>query len=249
MKTEADMKNRLLITGWVVVMVLAACSPLAPPDANPTIIKGATVNIGPKINSASIAGSAVTPGVIPEASGTQTETTTPVAFEATGTTGTLSPAIPVLNPQVGIAFTVPAGFNLDTEANPGGLASFLSAAEPYILVNPAFDSEKVEIRFVEGFSDSALVAYKKLLSDNPDTPLPGYKRISLASIAVGRGEQINAVEHIYQIQGNGLQKVRSITFVIGTRGYNISCTTSLDRFDLANTGFFEPFLGSLAPAE
>lgn len=151
--------------------------------------------------------------------------------------------------EAGITFLVPAGMDLYSEANPGPLTQQISAATPYILVNPEFHDENINIKVIDGVTDADLQQMKSMLDGNSNVPLPGYKRISVAFVSVGKGGSIHAVEHDFQMQGNVLGRLRSITFVLNGRGYAITCGTSVERFEKADTRFFQPFLDSIEAAK
>jgi hypothetical protein len=154
-----------------------------------------------------------------------------------------------VNKQLGIAFSVPVGIELYSEVNPGPLRSQISATDPYILVNPDFRDENVRIQVVDGMNESDLTGYKEELDSNPNTPLPGYKRISVGFINIGKDGQLKAVDHRFQMQGNVLGTMRSIAFVIGTRAFIFTCGTAVERFEKANREFFELLLKSIEPVK
>jgi len=151
--------------------------------------------------------------------------------------------------QFGITFLVPKGIDLYSISNPGPLSSQISAQEPFILVRPEFHDENINIKVADGVTESDLKGMKDQLDSNPNMSLPGYKRIGVRNTSVGKNGAIKAVEHDFQMQGNVLGRMRSVTFVIGTRGFIISCGTSLDRFDNADKSFFQPFLDSIEQAK
>jgi hypothetical protein len=160
-----------------------------------------------------------------------------------------SPGTRIMNKQVGIAFSVPNGIELYSADSPGPLPSRISADTPYFLVNPDFRDENVNIKIADGVSESDLNGLKQMLDSNPNTPLPGYKRIAVRFINVGKDGTLKAVEHQYQMKGNVLGTIRNITFVIGNRGFIITCGTAVERFEKANREFFEPFLKSIEPVK
>jgi hypothetical protein len=154
----------------------------------------------------------------------------------------------VVDKRLGIAFTVPPGIALYSVDNPGPFQSRISAEEPFILANPAFVKpefidEEVTIQIVSGVTESELNGYKESLDANPNVDLPGYKRISVGFINVGKDGQIKGVEHCFQVHGNVLA-VRTVSIFIG-RGFFISCNTAGERFEKANREFFEPLLNSI----
>ncbi len=153
----------------------------------------------------------------------------------------------VENKQVGLAFLVPQGIDLYSAENPGPLRSRISGETPFFLVNPAFRDENVNIKIADGVTESDLDGFKQMIESKP-FPVPGYKRIVVRFINIGKDGKFKAVEHQYQMKGNVLGTMRSITFVIGKRGFIITCGTAVERFEKANREFFEPFLNSIEPA-
>lgn len=151
----------------------------------------------------------------------------------------------VASKEFGISFTVPDGLKLYDTENPGPMASKISRETPYFLVNPTFADENINIKVIEGVTQEDLEGMKKMLDANPNTPLPQYKRISVSFIEIGKRKDIKAVEHIFQMKGNVMGQLRQITFVLGKRGFTVSCGTSVERFDAANKNFFEPFFRSI----
>jgi hypothetical protein len=152
------------------------------------------------------------------------------------------------NKQVGITFLVPKGIEVYSAENPGSLGSRISTEEPYILVNPDFHDENVNIKIADGVTESDLNGMKEMLDSDPNMPLPGYKRIAVRNLNIGKNGAIKAVEHEFQVQGNVLGRMRSITFVLGNRGFTVTCATAVERFETANKHFFQPFLDSIEPA-
>ena len=149
--------------------------------------------------------------------------------------------------QVGITFLVPKGIELYSAENPGPLRPRISTETPFFLVNPDFRDENVNIKIADGVTESDLKGMKEMLDSNPNTPLPDYKRIAVRNITIGKNRALNAVEHEYQMKGNVMGRMRNITFVIGNRGFIITCGTAVERFETANKQFFQPFLDSIEP--
>jgi uncharacterized protein (TIGR02145 family) len=164
--------------------------------------------------------------------------------KATSATGKL-----VESKKIGITFMVPKEIELYSAENPGPLGSRISTETPFFLVNPDFRDENVNIKIADGVSESDLTGMKEMLDSNPNTPLPGYKRIAVQFINIGKKGTLKAVEHEYQMNGNVLGRMRNITFVIGNRGFIITCGTAVNRFEQANRQFFQPFLDSIEAAK
>jgi len=146
----------------------------------------------------------------------------------------------------GIAFDVPKGINLYTKSNPGPLRSQIDANNPFILVNPAFTEENVNVKIARGATANDLSTMKSQLDKSTTFGVPGYKRVSVAMIHIGKNKDIPAVEHVFLMKGNIPGRVRSVTFVIGGNGFVFTCATAVDRFDSANRNFFDPLLSSVS---
>jgi hypothetical protein len=101
--------------------------------------------------------------------------------------------------------------------------------------------------YAHAYPESDLNGFKQMIEAKP-LPVPGYKRIAVRFINIGQNGKLKAVEHQYQMKGNVLGTMRNITFVIGNRGYIITCGTAVERFEKANKEFFEPFLNSIEHA-
>lgn len=146
---------------------------------------------------------------------------------------------------LGIAFDVPKGLSLYTRDNPGPLASRINSGTPLFLVNPSFTEENVNVKVADGISASDLKGFKDMLDQNPNAPLPQYKRVSVAMIKIGKNKDISAVEHVFMMKGNIMGKLRAVTFVLRNKGFTFTCATAVDRFDRADREFFAPLFGSM----
>jgi hypothetical protein len=148
--------------------------------------------------------------------------------------------------KYGISFNVPRGMSLYTPQNPGPVASLISAGSPFILVNPRFTEENINVKVAENISESDLIGFKKMLDETPNMPLPEYRRISVKSIKIGKQGKERAVEHVFIMRGNILGKLRQVTFVHRGRGFTFTCATAVGRFDKANRQFFDGLFRSMA---
>ena len=133
--------------------------------------------------------------------------------------------------ETGIAFDVPKGINLYTKSNRGPLGSQIDANAPFILVNPTFTEENVNVKLVRGATASDLSAMKSQLDRSASFGVPGYKRVSVSMITIGKSKDIPAVEHVFFMKGNIPGKVRSVAFVLNGNGFIFTCATGVDRFE------------------
>lgn len=149
------------------------------------------------------------------------------------------------NKKYGISFTIPSGMKLYTAENPGPLVSQISSRAPFVLVNPDFTEENINVKVSENIGESDLSGLKKMLDQNPDMRLPKYQRISVKLIKIGKQGHKTAVEHVFIMKGNILGKLRQVTFVHLERGFTFTCATAVGRFDKANQQFFGPLFSSM----
>ena len=147
--------------------------------------------------------------------------------------------------DTGIAFDVPKGINLFTKSNPGPLGSQIDARNPFILVNPTFTEENVNVKVAGRATSSDLSTMKSQLDNSTSFNVPGYKRVSVSMITIGKNRDIPAVEHVFFMKGNVPGKIRSVTFVVNGNGFIFTCATGVDRFESANRNFFDPLLSSV----
>jgi hypothetical protein len=147
--------------------------------------------------------------------------------------------------EYGLSFVVPEGMKLYTSSDPGPLASQISVTTPWIIVNPDFTEESINVGVSGGFSESAVGDFKKLLDENPNTPLPEYERVSVDLIEVGGQKNKTAVDHVFIMQGNILGKLRQVSFQHRGTGFTFTCATAVGRFEEANRRFFDPLFDSM----
>jgi hypothetical protein len=147
--------------------------------------------------------------------------------------------------EYGLAFTVPAGTKLFTAGTPDAAKHRVAADTPMVIVNPTVADENITIKVDDGVGEGDLAEYKAMLDRTPNMPLPRYKRVSVRSCTLGKQGDKPAVEHIHFLKGTCYGKLRQVSFSHEGRGFTVTCGTREERFDAANSSFFETMLASL----
>jgi hypothetical protein len=147
--------------------------------------------------------------------------------------------------SLGISFVVPRGKNLYDAEHPGPLRSQISERAPFILVNPDFTEENINVLLTDSTSENDVVNLEKELHETQTMPLPEYRRVSVATIKIGKDHTKLAVEHIFFMKGNIEGKLRSVTFSHKGKGFVFTCATAPERFDNANKEFFQAIFDNM----
>ncbi len=151
------------------------------------------------------------------------------------------------NKQYGISLNIPRGLKKYTPEDPGSLRSLFSKGTLLKLVNLDFKDENIDISCSvdNKVSEADLKEFKSRLDANPNMNIPGYQRISVRFIKIGKQKDKTAVEHIYRMRGNVSGTIRQVTFSHRDRGFIFTCGTAVDRFENANQQFFDALFNSM----
>ncbi len=150
------------------------------------------------------------------------------------------------NAELGVSFPVPKGLVLYTPDNPGPLSSLFTPGQFIYLVNPDFHDENIGATFSSGVTEKDLSNFKKLMDTNPPTAsLPGYKKISVKFIKIGRQIDKLAVEHVFTMKGNMSGTVRQVVFIHKRRAFSFTCATAQNRYEQANSRFYGPIFSNI----
>jgi hypothetical protein len=151
-----------------------------------------------------------------------------------------------LNEEFGVSFPVPKGLDMYTSDSPGPLASLFTPGYFIYLVNPNFHDENIGAKYSTGVTEDDLKQFKELLDTNPPTAsLPGYKKISVKFIKIGSNGNKLAVEHIYNVMGNVLGKLRQVMFLHNGRAFTFTCASAQDRYYQANKELFDQVFSNM----
>jgi hypothetical protein len=143
-----------------------------------------------------------------------------------------------------LSFMIPSPLKLYTAKNPGPLSRLFSAGSIFVLVNPNFLDENINVKVSEGVSENDLVEFKSMLENKP-LPVPGYKKISIRFITIGKEGDKKALEHVYNMKGNVLGRMRQVTFIHRGRGFTFTCGTAQNRFNETNHLIFDKIFNNI----
>lgn len=85
----------------------------------------------------------------------------------------------------------------------------------------------------------------KLSLETGDLPQPGYRKLAVRNLTIGKNQDRPAVEHLFQLEGPAARTLRQVFFVVQGRGVCFTCNAKSEIFDAANRDFFDPVLRSL----
>ncbi len=150
------------------------------------------------------------------------------------------------NEKWGIKFAIPEGVNLYTSENPGPMASRITSETPLWIVSSSLASERINVKVSSenDVTEKELEELKQQLENN-GMPFPQYQGISVTFIKIGKQRDKKSIEHIHVLKQREPKKLRQIMFV--HRGYlfNITCATSPERFEIANSQFFDVIFSTM----
>jgi hypothetical protein len=150
------------------------------------------------------------------------------------------------NPEYGIRFPAPSGFDLYTAEEPGRYRRLFDQRHIAVLVNPMQIDETITVRFSGNLTDADIKGYRAAMESNPpQAKLPGYEKVSVGAAKIGQGDGVDAVEYIYKAKPEKTDEtVRQLAFLHKGHGFLVTCTAEQKRFDKANKEFSR-FLSSL----
>jgi len=152
------------------------------------------------------------------------------------------------NEKWGLKFTVPAGVNVYTSENPGPMASRINSDTPLWLVSSSLASERINLKvsqFQDGTEKELDKTKQELDSGNLYRSVPQYQKISVKCLLRLANKQTRTLLSTYTHSSKENLKLRQIMFVHRGRVFNFTCATSPERFDIANSQFFDTIFSSM----
>jgi len=141
------------------------------------------------------------------------------------------------NPTYGFSFPVPEGMKIYTPEHPGPFT--FKADNIVILANWRKPSEFIMVNKSAAHDDKDLQELMSSL-DGQGLSQPGYTKVSVQYITIGKNHQMRAVEHIFTMQGQVAKTMRQICCIHNGKGLFFTCSADADRFQEVNQAFFEP---------
>ena len=157
------------------------------------------------------------------------------------------------NADFGIKFAVPSGMDLYTPEEPGLYSHFFTDRRLAYMVSPTRQEESIGVKYSDGVSEADLGSYQTMLETNPpQAKLPGFLKLAVAEIPVGKDGARSAVNFVYEMTTPKTDKapamemtLRQAVFIHKGRGFTITCEASKKRFDKVNKDTFDKFLSKL----
>jgi hypothetical protein len=153
----------------------------------------------------------------------------------------------------GLKFPVPPDMDLYTPDQPGTYRRVFTERRIAYVVSPMRPEESIGIKYSEGVGETDLAAYQTMIETNPpQAKLPGFLKLSVGSIPIGKDGAKSAVNFVYDMTTPGTDKapamemtLRQVVFIHKGRGFTITCEASKKRFDKVNKDTFDKFLSKI----
>jgi hypothetical protein len=153
----------------------------------------------------------------------------------------------------GFKFPVPADMDLYTPDQPGMYRRVFTERRIAYVVSPMRAEESISIKYSDGVSEADLTAYQTTIDTNPpQAKLPGFVKLGVGSIPIGRDGAKSAVNFVYEMTTPATDKapamemtLRQVVFIHKGRGFTITCEASKKRFDRVNKDTFDKFLSKI----
>ena len=151
------------------------------------------------------------------------------------------------NKELGIRFAVPPGLELYTPESAGRYKSAFTERKIALLVNPLRVEDSVAVKYADGMKEADLKSYQAILESNPpQAKLPGYEKVSLAFVKIGKEGAEEAIDFVYKDTQNGESTtIRQVVFVHNGRGFTLTCSAVTKDYGMANREWFEVLLRQL----
>jgi hypothetical protein len=143
--------------------------------------------------------------------------------------------------RYGIAFPLSSGLVVYSPEHPG-LFSFKTDTLFYVMKRRG-PGDFILVNEFAASSEKVLAEVKSSLEGG--LAQPGYRQIAVRSVKVGKNQDKEAVEHIFELGGGPKRILRQVSLVHQGKGFFFTCSAAADRFEQADKELFEPFFRSL----
>lgn len=144
--------------------------------------------------------------------------------------------------KYGFALILPEGVGVFTPERPGPFT--FEKGSIVILANRRSPGDFILVNESSVATDKDLQDWRSSL-ESRGLPQAGYRKISLQAVAIGRHQDKQAVEHVFDMQGKGARILKQICLIHRGRGLCFTCNTTAERYQQTNQEFFDPILRSL----
>jgi hypothetical protein len=157
-------------------------------------------------------------------------------------TGVERPETPTVfdSEELKIHIDAPEGVLIYTAAAPGRYKSLLVDGKFLHMDSMAYKNTVIDAKASPNMSEADLKAYLNVLETNPpQAKLPGFKKVSLKTVKIGKQKDKEAIDFVYNVEQDGAPKTfRQVAFVHGSNGFVFSCSSLQPRFGEADSALF-----------
>jgi len=131
---------------------------------------------------------------------------------------------------------------LYTTAAPGRYKSMLVNGKFLHISSMEFRDIAMDAKASPNMTEADLKGYLDALGTNPpQAKLPGFKKVSLKTIKIGKQRDKDAVEFVYNAEQGGTSTTfRQIAFVHAGMGFVFTCSSLQPQFGAADSQVFNP---------
>jgi hypothetical protein len=142
--------------------------------------------------------------------------------------------------ELKIHFDAPEGSLLYTRAAPGRYKAVLVDGKVLRMDSTSGRDVVLEAKSSPNMSEADLKGYLSVLETNPpQAKLPGFKKVSLKTIKIGKHKDKEAIDFVYNVELDGAPKTfRQVAFVHGGNGFVFTCSSLQPKFGAADIALF-----------
>jgi hypothetical protein len=153
----------------------------------------------------------------------------------------------------GLKFPVPPDMDLYTPDQPGMYRRIFTERRIVYLVSPMRPEESIIVKYSDNVTEADMTSYRTAVDTNPpQAKLPGFLKIGMADITIGKDGAKPAVNFVYEMTTPKTDKspamdmtLRQVVFVHKGRGFTVICEATKKRFEKVNKDTFDKFLSKL----
>jgi hypothetical protein len=134
-----------------------------------------------------------------------------------------------------------------TTTAPGQYQSMLVNGKFLHISSMAYRDIVVDAKSLPKMADTDLKAFADTLGTNPpQAKLPGFKKVRLKTIKIGKARDKEAVEFVYNAEQDGTPRTfRLVAFVHGDNGFVFTCSSIAPQFGEGESAVFNPLFSHM----
>lgn len=149
--------------------------------------------------------------------------------------------------ELKIHIDAPEGALFYTEAAPGRYKDVLVKGRFLHVGTQQFRDVSVDAKSSPNMSEADLKGYMAILEANPpQAKLPGFKKVSLKMIKIGKQRDKDAIDFVYNAQQDGVPRTyRLVALVHNGTGITFTCSSLEPQFGGAETFLYNPLFANI----